>query len=751
MIELGQSEKLRDAILGSAPVIRQDVWLLIFIWIVASLPWIFGYNFIPYDSVEEFFPQSRFVVDSLRQGDLPWWNPYQYAGIPVFGDPQGMIFSLHTIAGILLGPNYTLYIFDLITLLHPLMGALALYSMGCSRGVPRIWLLSAAAVFMLGGVATSRLQHVPQIISYSWLPVLLWMLVSLEKNPNIWRTIIMGVVGGIWAANANQVVFLGGVWLALTAIYILSRSLMRSRLFFMYVIGGLTSLLIILPIYSAILEVVSLSVRHDYTLADSAFSSFPAMVFSTLILPALFGNLGGALWNPTDITQDFLYIGLIPVFLFLIAHVIGVRWTKTLMWIWLGCLIFFILYSMGVNAPVYTLLYNHFPGFSFFRRPADAAYLINFMLALGLIVVGREVKQVIQLNAAKTGLIIRRRIMVLILFFLVTVPMLSFSLGAVAGSRGAIDVLYYSFWGLLIRIILLGCIFFFAKLIVKKSSHALLGALVLGGLFTAIDIGAAGRFKGYYSPGYSEVEHVVPYNATTEAQFGTLDYFLMTRTAPWARVEVIGGFESLGHSSKVRWYNTQGYNPIQLLNYSDRLGSFITHSSPRTFPSHSEGLFDIRYDVLGLRYIVFSKSLLNSEAEQAPVSISAQEILNAIIERGGKLIFESDKYEVWTRPGISQWLSIAKSESFEDLTPAPCKTDLATNARLELICELREHATIVMGEVYAPGWQACVNGLATEVRPFFDVFRSFHIPGGKSRIVMTYQPVPFLRPRRCSN
>lgn len=102
----------RDTLLTAPPKPWQDILLLTLLWALASLPWLLGNHFNSYDSFDEFYPQSWFVVNSLRQGDWPWWNPYQYAGLPMFGDAQAMLFSMHTMVGLLLGSHYTLHVFD---------------------------------------------------------------------------------------------------------------------------------------------------------------------------------------------------------------------------------------------------------------------------------------------------------------------------------------------------------------------------------------------------------------------------------------------------------------------------------------------------------------------------------------------------------------------------------------------------------------------------------------------------------------
>ncbi|MFZ4791976.1 MAG: hypothetical protein ACOYMW_13980 [Candidatus Competibacteraceae bacterium] len=742
-------DHIRDVICSSHPVISQDVWLLIFFWFLASLPWIIGFNFIPFDSVNSFYPQSHFVIDSIRQGDWPWWNPYQYAGLPVFGDPQGMLFTLHTLVGVLLGSHYTLHAFDIVTLLHPMMGGIAILALGYSRGVPRAWLLAAALVFMLGGVATSRLQHVPQIVSYGWLPVLLWLLLAVNAKPKPWRALLLGVLAALWAANANQVVFLGGIFLAMTAICTLVRSPDRPRLLAMYLLAGFVTLILLAPVYSAMFEIVGLSGRAKFSLANSTSTSFPLLVYSSLIFPALYGNLGGKIWGPTDITQDYLYIGIVPLSLYMLAIFSGIRWRNKIVFIWLLTVVFFVLLSLGINSPLYPFLYDYFPGFNFFKRPADAAYLINFILAIGLLIVGREAAYSFSLitnGESRSILPIQRRLLMIVVALGVT-P-LAIALGSAAQSRDALGVLYGSYTGLVVRLVLFILLLVWLNHLLGKSKRFYWVALLVGGLFIAVDLGATGRYKGAFSPRYSDDPHIQNYQTSTPPKEDSLDAWLKSQTMPWARVEVIGGFASQGHSSKAQWHNTQGYNPISLVNYSHRIGTFPTRFLPRTFPQDSDGPLDWRYNVLGLRYVAFEKKLLNQEQHQ-PIAEQAKKYRNVLVKVGGKSVFADDDYEIWSRLGPSLWLAITQSESFEDLIPAPCEVKKFKNIYLEISCEMNNSGTLVLGEVQAPGWIACVNDQPMEIKPFFDVFRSVYLPKGSSTLIMTYRPIPFFRRPPC--
>ena len=203
------------------------------------------------------------------------------------------------------------------------------------------------------------------------------------------------------------------------------------------------------------MEVVSISVRAQFVLADSAVASFPPLVFVSLVLPALFGNLDGIIWSPTNITQDYFYIGVIPLVLYGLAMVKGVSWRKPLILIWLAALAFFILFSLGVNAPVHPFLFEYVPGFDLFRRPADAAYLINFLLAVGLLILGREAVLPERPASVLTSSLPISKGKILAVVLVMAVPFTTFTLGGLAQSKDAMSVLQISYLGLLARLVVL--------------------------------------------------------------------------------------------------------------------------------------------------------------------------------------------------------------------------------------------------------------------------------------------------------
>lgn len=62
-------------------------------WLVLCKPWLLDHRVIPWDSKDQFYPFARFISESIRSGQLPFWNPYVYAGYPMVSDPQSLMFS----------------------------------------------------------------------------------------------------------------------------------------------------------------------------------------------------------------------------------------------------------------------------------------------------------------------------------------------------------------------------------------------------------------------------------------------------------------------------------------------------------------------------------------------------------------------------------------------------------------------------------------------------------------------------------
>jgi len=181
---------------------------LIALWLILCRPWFFGDRVVPYDSQGQFYPALSFVSQSLRAGESPCWNPYIYGGYPMCSDPQSMIFSPLALGLMLLPSQPTMQWFDGIELLHLLLGATGILLLAVRFRWSLVAGLFAALVYMFGGSAAARMQHVPIIFAYSYFPfALLTLDLALQTNRLRWA-VCFGVVAGIMAAHQVQVSYL---------------------------------------------------------------------------------------------------------------------------------------------------------------------------------------------------------------------------------------------------------------------------------------------------------------------------------------------------------------------------------------------------------------------------------------------------------------------------------------------------------------------------------------------------------------
>jgi hypothetical protein len=143
------------------------------VWLIAASRWIASGTVVPWDSKNQFFAFFRFLASSLHAGVTPFWNPYHYGGHPSIADPQSMLFAPAFAAWAWFDQAPSMQAFDLLVYAHLLAGALAIGVIGWRAGWPLPASLLAAAVFMLGGPASGRLQHTTIILSYAVFPIAL--------------------------------------------------------------------------------------------------------------------------------------------------------------------------------------------------------------------------------------------------------------------------------------------------------------------------------------------------------------------------------------------------------------------------------------------------------------------------------------------------------------------------------------------------------------------------------------------------
>ena len=723
-----------------------DATVITFAWAFVSLPFLLGRSYIPWDSLDEFFPQVQFIASCIREWQAPWWDPFMFGGQPVLGDPQGMIFTPHALVGALAGGHFNLHIFDLTTLAVELFGGIALARYIRAYSDTRTLPILGAIVFIAGGVATSRLQHVPQIVSYGLLPLQLLALRAVCVLPTLNQTALLAITLTAGVLNLNQVTFLSAFALLPFAGLHFYQSPQRGRAFRALIIAGGVALLVDSPVLSAIVEFVRLSNRAVMSIDQSVSHSFPVFNLASLFMPGLYGvhtPLNGT-WSPTDITEDFLYIGIIPfvvalLSLFYTRHRIPA--ITVLCW---ASIVFWFVFTLGTNTSMYGFLFHHVPGFSGFKRPADGAYFVNLFLAI-LIGSSRKPNRLC-LCSLKTFIVVASCL-------LITFAGLQALIMQYAESLNHESDFLKVLWSMVERLALISALLLiFRKIDRKKTLWWGAPFLIVA---TVVDIASAGRTTAIFAPSVrgnnvARIYSNFKYELSLGNQLAQSIAFIQANSVAGMnaryRMEAMG---ALGASMPLafRILSTQGYSPITLAAYEQTVGVQNLQSEAKRFSVESPDYDSSIYRRLSLRYVLIPRSIAEHAEEFGQIGASVKKIRADFSESvWAHKVPAPGEYEVWEMQNALPRATLVETEASEDV----CKIVSYETVCVTVDCHTTNPGRMVLGDVYAPGWRACINGRAVKIDKYQNIFRSVQVPAGDTIVMFKYQPVPFLRNDSCN-
>jgi hypothetical protein len=168
-----------------------------------ALPFLSAAATFPGQDFRDYFgPHARFARETLREtGELPRWNPRQYAGVPFEGTAQ----NNHRYP-----PNLLLLLMDewtaweILVLLHLVLAASGAYRLARCRRLGRDAAVLAGLAFSLSlpVVGRAALGHLPNFEGLCLTPWLLYRFFRLQQRPDAAR--------GLGAALAFWLLLVGG-------------------------------------------------------------------------------------------------------------------------------------------------------------------------------------------------------------------------------------------------------------------------------------------------------------------------------------------------------------------------------------------------------------------------------------------------------------------------------------------------------------------------------------------------------------
>ena len=368
------------------------------VWAVAVSQWILTDTVVPWDAKNQSYAFFRFLASSIHAGSMPFWNPYHYGGHPSVADPQSLIFAPAFLIWGLLDASPSMRVFDLIVHAHLLVGGLALGAVGWRLGWPLPAAVLAAAVFMLGGPASGRLQHTGMILTYALFPPALLLLSVALQRCSLLIAAAFGAVAAMLALGRNhESLLLCFVLGAVLAGEIVSatdrRRWLRERRAVFATMAVVAAVLLAAPLLLT-MQFAALSNRPEVPLGTALEASLYPANLASMAVANVMGSLESTqtYWGPnfdtlpevgaTDRSFNYLFVGVTTVIVLLWFGIAGGGLLRRGRRLLTGVLVVALLYMLGRYTPLYALAFDYVPGIKLFRRPVDGAFVFVAALAV---------------------------------------------------------------------------------------------------------------------------------------------------------------------------------------------------------------------------------------------------------------------------------------------------------------------------------------------------------------------------------
>jgi hypothetical protein len=739
-------------------------------WLALSWPWLSGVLTIPWDAKAHFHPQLQFLASSWHKGLSPFWTPYVFSGSPQVADPQSLIFSPPFALIAALNPTPDFRWSDGAVLATLLAGALSFVVLFRDRDWHPAGAVVAALAFAFGAAAAWRIQHVGQVMSLGYFAITLVLIARALERGSLAYGFAAGIVAGFMVLGRDQVALIGVYVLAglvIAAIAMARRPWQALRTSLPPLLAGTLGAILVAAVPILLTAFLAQeSNRPEIDLIGAGKGS----LHPAALLTGLFANLYGAAgpldnfwgapspaWEARFGSVDLflarnmsqLYLGFLPMLLILTVGLVrGALLRREIIALSAAALIVLI-YALGRYTPGFRLLFE-LPGVNFYRRPADALFILGALLAL----LGGYLTHLVMTDTAPRAKPWQRAVEAgLLLGALALALWLAWTVGRL--SVAALPLVT----ALLCAMLAIGALVAARGLSLQGS--ALAAAIVLGATLT-IDLSVNN------GPSESTALPSQTYDVLRADSRNETIALLKRETARTAgpdrrdRIELAGIDFHWPNASLVHELdNTLGYNPLRLGLYSKATGAedHVALPDQRKFSALMPGYRSLLADMLGLRFIAtgvpverIDPSLKPGDLVQIARTKDAYVYENPRALPRVLLVRQAQKVDFDAILASGRW-----PEGFDprstvlldhDLPPLPAGPAQAGSVRLldygttqvALAVDAPQGGIVVLNDVWHHWWQVEINGKPAELLRANVLFRGVQVPPGRSTVTFVFRP-----------
>jgi hypothetical protein len=721
------------------------------------------YVFIERDLAVFFIPPRFLWVELVRSGQAPFWNPFNYSGIPLLATLQ---------PGILYPPNALFLIlpfpiaWNWLIILHFVLAGVATHLfLRYLRASPAAAFLGGL-IFMLSGYLLSVHNLLPHLFAVSWFPLTLMAHLRFLDTRRV-------CFGALAALSLSMEFLAGAPEIVIMTLLVLVVLTAKPDPFFLSMQGstarpakglmllrryGMLALVLILFLLVTGVQLLPFQELSSWSIRRAGLPYKEAVTWSLgwkdliqFFLPDPYGY--GASTEKYWANQSWLktiYLGIAPFLLSLFFFMTRDRRS----WLLLGLMLLGLFLALGGNTPLYRLLYL-LPAFSSIRYPVKFLFLFVFGIAVTAGLGFDSLRKGIEAGQAGTTRTVR-----LVFYggfaFAVGWGLMNLFDTEIRGFMEGMnwkpgrfnDITYNMYHAkrfLLFSFMFCISLLLWLRVSYKRVASALVITLVVADLFVA-------NHGLYYVQAWGQYRQS---NGLTSllAENGGSDRYVLTPQSEQSRGIDWGGLHP--HRAAVSGlYAIDGAEVLKVFHQNRFLGLTMTTGSLKEATRY--------FDISGVRYVVTVYRIEDAQRFRLlrQEKVGAGEVyLYEYIHYPGRFLFFHDIYsakddeDVLSRlqdPGFDLRRTLILQGVEEGRTE---KASPTSNGRVRLLtykakevvleCDTDSGGFLYVSDTYYPGWRASVDGKRTQIYRANLAFRAVYVPAGEHRIVFEYVPISF--------
>lgn len=304
------------------------------------------------DALTSYFPAKYFISESLRNGVIPWWNPFINYGYPMHADITSTFWSPVTwFFSIFFG--YSIYTVHIEFLFYCIGAATGMYRLCKLLGIKNKAAFITGLSYACSGIFIGHAQHTNWISASAMLPWLFYYFQNLTERPTFKNSVRLSFIGALFivTSHSNFLICTLYIFIVLGIIFIFRNNKEAIQITTMLFSSIIIAVILTAGYLFSIVELMPYIFRGKALLFSETSNPFAWSSMTSFLFPFSTITNKGSL-NDTDLAVRNGYMGLI----ILINSLLMITLKKNLFQrVFFVLSVIFLLISAGT---VFTRLFN---------------------------------------------------------------------------------------------------------------------------------------------------------------------------------------------------------------------------------------------------------------------------------------------------------------------------------------------------------------------------------------------------------